>query len=64
MSSYVYDEKENRWRSDREIELENIKNKIIDELLNQLINNYYIEFTITLPTGQTITVKASLKKKS
>ena len=62
MSSYVYDDKEKRWRSDREIDLENIKNKVIDELLNQLVNNYYIEFTITV-AGQTVTVKASLKKK-
>jgi len=63
MSSYVWDEKENRWKSDREKELEDIKSKIIDELLNQLVNNYYIEFTFQIGT-QTITVRASLKKKT
>ncbi len=63
MSSYVWDEKENRWKSDREKELEDIKSKIIDELLNQLVNNYYIEFTFTIGT-QTVTVRASLKKKT
>jgi len=38
--------------------LEDLKDKVIEELAN----NYYLEFTFTLPTGQSITVKAKLKR--
>jgi len=43
---------------ERNATLEDLKDKVIEELAN----NYYLEFTFTLPTGQSITVKAKLKR--
>ena len=54
----VYDDKGNLVE-ERDANLDDLKNIILDELAN----NYYIEFTITIGT-QTVTVKARLKKVS
>jgi len=53
----IYDSKGNLVE-EREASLEDIKNAILEALEN----NYYIEFEFTLPTGQSIKVKAQLKK--
>jgi hypothetical protein len=50
--SYVWDDVEKRWKSSREIELENLKQKIIQELLDQLSNNYVISITIDTTKDQ------------
>jgi hypothetical protein len=55
----IYDDKGNLI-GERNASLEDLKNII----LNELANNYVIQFTFTLPTGQTITVKAQLQKVS
>jgi hypothetical protein len=54
---YVVDGKE---ICEREIDilLRNLK----DTILKELAEKYYIEFEFTLPTGQSIKVKAQLKK--
>ena len=62
MSEIVYDDETKEYVRSRDKELRDLKNKIIDELLNQLVNNYYIEFTITIGT-QTVKVTARLKKQ-
>jgi hypothetical protein len=51
MSDMVWDENEKRWKNSREIELEQLKQKIIQELLNQLVNNYEIEINVDLTKG-------------
>jgi hypothetical protein len=51
MSDAVWDDVEKKWKSSREIELEQLKQKIISELLDQLVNNYEIDVTIDLKTG-------------
>jgi hypothetical protein len=43
---------------ERDLTLEDLKNIILKELGEK----YYIEFTFTLPTGQTIKVTAKLKR--
>ena len=53
----IYDSKGNLVE-EREASLEDIKNAILEALEN----NYYIEFEFTLSTGQSIKVKARLKK--
>jgi hypothetical protein len=53
----IYDDKGNLVE-EREASLEDLKNII----LNELERNYVIEFTFTLPTGQTIKVQAKLTK--
>jgi hypothetical protein len=53
----VYDSQGNLVE-ERDATFEDLKNKILEELAN----NYYLEFTFTLPTGQVITVQAKLKK--
>ena len=63
MSEIVYDDETKEYVRARDKELRDLKNKIIDELLNQLVNNYYIEFSITIGT-QTVKVTARLKKVS
>ena len=52
----VYDDKGNLVE-ERNATLEDLKNIILDEL----VNNYYIEFTFTIGT-QTVKVTARLKK--
>jgi hypothetical protein len=52
MSDMVWDDVEKRWKSSREIELEQLKQKIIQELLDQLTNNYQIDVTIDMTKGQ------------
>jgi len=54
----VYDSKGNLVE-ERNVSLEDLKNIILDELTN----NYYIEFTFTIGT-QTVKVTARLKKVS
>jgi len=54
----VYDDKGNLVE-ERDANLDDLKNIILDELAN----NYYIEFTFQIGT-QTVTVKARLKKVS
>ena len=54
----VYDDKGNLVE-ERDANLDDLKNIILDELAN----NYYIEFTFQIGT-QTVTVKAQLKKVS
>jgi len=54
----VYDDKGNLVE-ERNATLEDLKNII----LNELANNYYIEFIFTI-AGQSVTVKAQLKKVS
>jgi hypothetical protein len=54
----IYDSKGNLVE-EREASLEDIKNAILAELEN----NYVMEFTITI-AGQTMTVKARLRKAS
>ena len=54
----IYDSKGNLVE-EREASLEDIKNAILAELES----NYVVEFTITV-AGQTVTVKARLKKSS
>jgi hypothetical protein len=49
--SYVWDDVEKKWKSSREIELEQLKQKIIQELLDQLVNNYGIEINVDLTKG-------------
>jgi HKD family nuclease len=54
MSDMVWDENKKRWKSGREVELEQLKQKIIQELLDQLTNNYEINVTIDFKTGKGI----------
>ena len=63
MSEIVYDDETKEYVRSRDKELRDLKNKIIDELLDQLVNNYYIEFTFQIGT-QTVKVTARLKKVS
>jgi hypothetical protein len=44
---------------ERDLTLEDLKSIILKELEEK----YYVEFTFTLPTGQTIKVNAQLLKK-
>jgi hypothetical protein len=55
----IYDSKGNLVE-EREATLEDLKNAI----LNELANNYVFEFTFTLPTGETMKVRAKLEKVS
>jgi hypothetical protein len=41
----VWDENEKRWKNSREIELEQLKQKIIQELLNQLAFSSFLSDT-------------------
>ena len=54
----ITDEQGNTFVYEIEATLDDIK----ETILNELANNYYLEFTFTLPTGQSITVKAKLKR--
>jgi len=63
MSEIVYDEETKQYMRARDKEFRDLKNQIIKELLDQLVNNYYIEFTFQIGT-QTIKVMARLKKVS
>ncbi len=54
----VYD-KDGNLVEERDVTLEDLKELILKELSE----NYYIEFTFTIGT-QTVTVRASLKKKT
>ena len=63
MSEIVYDEETKQYMRARDKEFRDLKNQIIKELLDQLVNNYYIEFTFTIGT-QTVKVTARLKKVS
>jgi len=36
--------------------------EIIDGVINLLVNNYVLDFTFTLPTGQTVKVQARFVK--
>ena len=54
----IYDDKGNLIE-ERNVSFEDLKNII----LNELANNYYIEFIFTI-AGQSVTVKAQLKKVS
>ena len=62
MSEIVYDDETKEYVRARDKELRDLKSKIINELLDQLVNNYYIEFTFQIGT-QTIKVTARLKKQ-
>ena len=63
MSEIVYDEETKQYMRARDKEFRDLKNQIIKKLLDQLVNNYYIEFTFQIGT-QTIKVTARLKKVS
>jgi len=63
MSEIVYDEETKQYMRARDKEFRDLKNQIIKELFDQLVNNYYIEFTFQIGT-QTVKVTARLKKVS
>jgi len=63
MSEIIYDNETKQYVRARDKEFRDLKNQIIKELLDQLVNNYYIEFTFQIGT-QTVKVTARLKKVS
>ncbi len=64
MSDMIYDQNNKQWKTSRQIELENLKNDVINNIINMLTSGYALQFTFTLPTGQKITVVASWVKQT
>jgi len=54
----IVDKDGNTYVYETEATAEDIK----DMILKELEENYYLEFTFTLPTGQVVKVQAKLKK--
>jgi uncharacterized protein YqfB (UPF0267 family) len=61
MSEIVWDDETQQYVRSDELRLRKLKQDIINELLNQLTQNYIIEFQVDLKTGQ---AKGSIKKKA
>ena len=64
----VWDSEKGEWVEKEEyLQRQRVRDEVrrlLQELLQTLEREYEVEFTIKLPTGQTMTVKAKLKKVS
>jgi hypothetical protein len=60
MSEYIYDDETQQYVRSDELKLRKLKEQIINELLDQLTNNYVINITIDITKG---TGQGQFKKK-
>jgi len=64
MSSIICKEVEGKEFYEREIDvlLRELKENLKKEMIRELTENYILDFTFTLPTGQTVKVQAKFAK--